>query len=287
MLIETTVSAKTVDDAIAAACAQLEKQREDVQVEVLEEPTFGLFGKQKTDAKVRVYYEENEAPDKVGAAVAYVTNVLQGMGLASFEIETEETEGRLTLNVEGDGLGVIIGRRGETLNALQYLTSLVVNRMGGDYTRVSIDSGNYRDKRDQTLHQLAGKLARGVAKTGRSSTLEPMNPYERRVIHSVVSSMEGVTSKSIGEEPNRRVVISSTNPRRDNRRPGDRDRNRSRGGQGGNRRNDRPYRKRDEDVELKSMNLSKTGQTSFEAEYARRERPEEERKAKLYEKIDL
>ena len=121
---------------------------------------------------------------------------------------------------------------------------------------------------------LAEKLSKTVARTGRSSTLEPMNPYERRIIHSVVSKMQGVTSKSIGEEPNRRVVISSTNPRRSDSR-------RSRGG------NERRRDSRRDEVPTKSMNLSKVGQTSYEAEYIRAEKSEREKQAKLYEKIEL
>lgn len=281
MLYEAIASAKSIDEAARLACEQLGKGRDEVQLEVLEEPKIGLFGKVKAEAKVRAYYEQEEAPDKAGVAKQYVTEILHSMGLVSFEIETTEADDQIVLNIEGDGLGVIIGRRGETLDAIQYLTSLVANRLGGEYTRITIDSGDYRSKREQTLRQLAQKLARTVAKTGRSSTLEPMNPYERRVIHSVVSKCEGVVSKSIGEEPNRRVVISSTNPRRSSNDRGER-RDRGRRNSGG-----RTYHKRDEDVELKSMNLSKVGQTSFEAEYVKSEKPERERQAKLYEKIEL
>ena len=100
----------------------------------------------------------------------------------------------------------------ETIDAIQYLTSLAVNRLDGDYMRITIDSGNFREKREKTLESLAKRLARNVVRSGRSVTLEPMNPYERRIIHATVSTIEGATSSSIGEEPNRRVVISSTNP---------------------------------------------------------------------------
>lgn len=278
MLYEAIASAKSIEEATELACEQLGKSKEEVQIEVLDEPKIGLFGKVKVEARVRAFYEEEERLDKAGAAKQYITDVLHAMGLSNFEIETTETEEQIVLNIEGEGLGVIIGRRGETLDAIQYLTSLVANRLGGEYTRITIDSGDYRSKREQTLKQLAQKLARTVAKTGRSSTLEPMNPYERRVIHSVVSKCEGVVSKSIGEEPNRRVVISSTNPKKGSDRNGERR---------GRKNNGRNYHKRDEDVELKSMNLSKVGQTSFEAEYMKSEKPERERQAKLYEKIEL
>lgn len=118
------------------------------------------------------------------------------------------------MTLTGDGLGVLIGRRGETLDALQYLSGLVANRMEGEYFRITIDSGNYREKRERTLELLAKKLSSQVLKNGRSMTLEPMNPYERRIIHATVQNIDGVSSSSIGEEPNRRVVISSANSRR-------------------------------------------------------------------------
>lgn len=110
----------------------------------------------------------------------------------------------------------MIGRRGETLDALQYLSSLVANRIEGDYIRVSLDSCGYREKREETLKGLAERISEKALKTGKSTVLEPMNPYERRIIHSVVSKIEGVNSKSIGEEPYRKIVIASDNPRKYN-----------------------------------------------------------------------
>lgn len=150
--------------------------------------------------------------NKPQVAAAYLKDVLAQMGLAEVEVAVKENNGQAILSLTGDSLGMIIGRRGETLDALQYLTGLVANREEGDYLRVTIDSGNYREKREKTLENLARKLANTAVRTGRSSTLEPMNPYERRIIHSAVATVEGAASSSIGEEPNRRVVISSTNP---------------------------------------------------------------------------
>ena len=140
------------------------------------------------------------------------------MDIHEVEQVVEQSPEGATITLKGADLGVIIGRRGETLDALQYLVSLCCNKLGGDYYRITVDCGNFREKREQTLKELAAKIARTVSKTGRSCTLEPMNPYERRIIHSVISETEGVTSKSIGEEPHRKVVISSENLRRNDRR---------------------------------------------------------------------
>ncbi len=152
--------------------------------------------------------------EKVDCAIAYLKSIFAEMGLETVEIKATAIRDGAVLTLSGEGLGVLIGRRGETLDALQYLAGLVANRLEGDYFRITIDSGNYRQKRERTLEQLARKLSGQVLKNGRSVTLEPMNPYERRIIHATVQTIEGVTSASTGEEPNRRVVISSTNPRR-------------------------------------------------------------------------
>ena len=167
---------------------------------------------EKPEAAPLQFVPAETVEGKARTAADYVQGVLAEMGVAA-EISVAHTENGIVLRLSGEGLGVIIGRRGETLDALQYLSGLVANRQEGDYMRVTIDSGNYRQKRERTLEQLAKKLSASVFRSGRPSTLEPMNPYERRIIHATVSRMEGVTSASIGEEPNRRVVISPTNPR--------------------------------------------------------------------------
>ena len=151
-----------------------------------------------------------ELEAKAAAAVEYITQVLHAMGNEAVEVTPKFTHNGVSLVLTGADLGVVIGRRGETLDALQYLSGLVANRLEGDYLRVTIDSGNYREKREKTLDDLAHKLATTAVRTGRSYTLEPMNPYERRIIHAAVSRVKGVTSSSIGEEPNRRVVIKPT-----------------------------------------------------------------------------
>lgn len=220
---ETIKTAETVDEALALGYAELGVGAEDAGVgfEILELPKKGFLGLKKTEARVLVYAEQSKAD----AAVDYLRKVLEGMGLTA-EFSVEEDEKGAVITLSGDDLGVIIGRRGETLDALQYLAGLVANRGEGSYYRISLDSNNYREKRVKTLQSLAARLARQVAKTGRSTTLEPMNPFERRIIHSTVQTVEGVKSASIGEEPNRRVVISSTNPK-SNRRSDRGGRNRS------------------------------------------------------------
>ena len=147
--------------------------------------------------------------ERVERSAAYVEKILGIMGIGDVKVTPRYYEDNVCLQLTGTGLGVIIGRRGETLDAVQYLSSLVANRGEGDYIRVNIDSGNYREKRERTLEALAKKLANNAVRTGKSTTLEPMNPYERRVIHGAVAQVRGATSSSIGVDPNRRVVISS------------------------------------------------------------------------------
>ena len=183
--------------------------------------------------------------DKDKIAVEYVADILKAMGLDQIVVSHTVRDNVVNIKLEGDVSGAAIGRRGETLDAMQYLAGLAANREEGDYVRIVLDSGNYRDKRRVTLEQLAKKLANSVIKSGRSTTLEPMNPYERRIIHATISEINGVTSSSIGEEPNRRVVISSTSPAPQQRSAEDKPagerkggRN-SRGGRNGGRRDDR------------------------------------------------
>ena len=205
---EIITTGKTVDLAIEEACRKLQTAREKVEFEIIDLPKKGLFGLKTYPAKVRVFVKEN----KEEMAVEYITAVLKAMGVQDFTAEANRDGENLNITLKGDDLGFVIGRRGETIDAIQYLASLAVNRLDGDYMRITIDSGNFREKREKTLESLARRLARNVVKSGRSMTLEPMNPYERRIIHATVATVEGATSSSIGEEPNRRVVISSTNP---------------------------------------------------------------------------
>ena len=206
-----------------------------------------------------------EQAAKAEHARSYVASILRSMGLSDASTMTV-TESGVTLTFDGDGSGTIIGRRGETLDALQYLASMVSHKGDKEYFRITIDSCGYREKRRKTLIELAKKISKSVLRTGRSTTLEPMNPYERRIIHSAVSEIEGVTSHSTGEEPYRKVIISSTNPRKGGERRG---------------RNDRDRRRRNPEGPRK-LDLA----TSFEKDY-KRPKPEDELNAGLYGKIEF
>ncbi len=160
-------------------------------------------------------------PDsKTGKAIAYLKNILDNLGCENVEIKAAERENGALIILEGEGLGVIIGHRGETLDALQHLVSLAANNTGG-YFKVTLNIGNFREKREQTLISLAKRVSAQVIRNGRSRTLEPMNPYERRIIHTTVQDIEGVVSSSTGEGSTRRVVIfpegGETAPKNDNR----------------------------------------------------------------------
>ena len=159
---------------------------------------------------------------KVSAAIQYLTDVLLALGLENFKITPVKRDGNVVLDVSGDKLGVVIGKRGETLDSLQYLTILASNRTEESYCRIAIDCNGYRDKRRETLENLAKRTAAKVIKQGRKIALEPMNPYERRIIHSCVAEIEGVSSHSTGVEPYRKVVIYADKPKFDNRRRGPR-----------------------------------------------------------------
>lgn len=147
---------------------------------------------------------------KGAVARDFLSAVIQEMGVENCAVTATQEDKTIILKLEGDATGVVIGKRGETLDALQYLSALASNRVEGEYTRVVIDSGNYRQRRQKTLEQLAAKLSASVLRSGKNVTLEPMNPYERRIIHAAVSEIEGVRSVSVGEEPNRSVVITTT-----------------------------------------------------------------------------
>lgn len=197
-----------------------------------------LSPREQPDLEAVKEVKESDISEKEKLAKEYLGQVLEAAGLKAEFIVTRERGGSC-INIVGEGLGVIIGRRGETLDAIQYLSGLVANRNGGDYLRLTVDCGDYRLKRKDTLEDLAKKLASQVVKTNVSRTLEPMNPFERRIIHATVSEIEGVSSSSVGEEPNRRVVITSPTARpsspggyrTDSRRDGERGGyNRSRSG---------------------------------------------------------
>ena len=214
---ECVKEAATIEEAKTLIAAELEADVAAIQFEVQQEPkakTFGLFGGANAIVK-GVLDSEESAPEM---AKQYLEQVLAAMGAVA-TVSVQEEDNGCVLMIEGEDVGFIIGRRGDTLDALQYLTGLVANRADSDYYRVTIDIGNYREKREQALRGLARKMASQAARTGRKNSLEPMNPYERRLIHTAVQEIKGATSWSVGSEPNRHVVIgpSDDNPNKNRR----------------------------------------------------------------------
>ncbi|MBR2338295.1 MAG: protein jag [Clostridia bacterium] len=287
MLKDLIKEADTVEAAVELAAVELNVSVEELEVEVLQEPqkkAFGLFG--GTPAKVKVTVKGGSPAE---AAVAFLKKVLATMGVTQVEITVKEENNHCTLSLEGEDLGFIIGRRGETLDALQYLTSLVANRVENAYYRVSLDIGNYREKREGTLTSLARRHANQAAKNGRKTSLEPMNPYERRIIHTAVQQVEGATSWSVGSEPNRHVIIGPSDdnpvkeraPRRNDRRRGER-RERGRRNENGEYVIERPVR------EVRQF-VPRSNPTGDAADFAPPERTlsEKENSATLYGRIDL
>ncbi|GHV44535.1 DNA/RNA-binding protein [Clostridia bacterium] len=202
------VSAKTVEEAVQSAIIRLGVTEDEVIVEVLEESARGLFGIGGRDAKVRVTVIPREETF-AETAKAFTDDLIAKMGLSCETLASEE-EDAVKLVISGKGVGAVIGRRGETLDALQYIVNLYVNkgRHGDDYRRVILDSENYRSKREETLVRLAKSMAAKAIKYNRDLALEPMNPYERRIIHSALQNNHSVTTRSVGDDPNRKIVIS-------------------------------------------------------------------------------
>ncbi len=196
-------TAKTVQDAIDIALEELNADIDDVEIDIIDEGTKGIFGIGGKYAKVQVRLRGSQSDD----GLFFLKSVFEKMDV-DVEIEKEEDEESILLRVTGKDSGIIIGRRGETLDALQYLTSLLVNKRSDEYKRVTVDIENYRKKREATLVRLADRLADRVIRYRRSVTLEPMNPYERRIIHSTLQDNDYVETYSVGEDPNRKVVIT-------------------------------------------------------------------------------
>ena len=217
-MIEMT--AATVDAAVEKALKELNCTREEVEIEELKKGSKGIFGIGASEARVRVTVIKDDfvanALEEATDIESYLLNILSAMGIEA-QLDTKEEDGNLNIEISGDMMGVVIGRRGDTLDALQYLTSLVYNKDREDYVRVNLDTENYRAKREETLVSLAKKIAGTVSRTGRSITLEPMNLNERRIIHSTLQSYDYINTYSIGEDPNRKIVVSSKNSSRSQR----------------------------------------------------------------------
>lgn len=287
-----TFTGKSIEEAKQKAADEFNAEIENISFRIINDTKKSLFGKIKEEAKVFAGYNnpvsekndeeikekientddldnslniQNEEPvsdEQAQFCCDYLKRVLDKMEIEA-DVNMQIKDNVICIEIDSKGSGAVIGRRGETLDALQYLVSLVVNKFPGDYKRVSIDSCGYRAKREETLITLANKIGQKALRTGRSTTLEPMNPYERRIIHSTISKIEGVNSKSVGEEPYRKVVISSDHPKKnDGKRNGG-------------------YKKRRGDGP-RSLDLK----TSFEKDY-KKPKPEDNINAGLYGKIEL
>lgn len=251
-------SGKTEDEALAAALAELGLERDDVSVEIVERAKSGFLGIGASPAVIRVQYEvADEAPaveeapaeaevraesaetrpespaeaapaeyepkytEGVKAATeSFLHGLLERMGVKAEITIRDRDNGGLLVELAGPGMGAVIGRRGETLDAIQHLTNYAVNRGSEKRCHISVDAESYRAKREESLVRLAEKMAAKVVKYKRSMALEPMNSYERHVIHTALQNYEGVSTSSTGTEPNRRVVVSYERPaRQQNTRP--------------------------------------------------------------------
>ena len=213
-----TVTAKTVDDAIIQASMQLGVSSDRIQYEIVEKGSTGLLGGLFGSKPAIIRAKRVETIDE--KAADFLTSVFDAMGIRVIvEIKLNEEEKEMEINLTGEEMGILIGKRGQTLDSLQYLVSLVVNKESEGYLRVKLDTENYRERRKETLETLAKNIAYKVKRTRRSVSLEPMNPYERRIIHSALQSDKYVYTRSEGEEPFRHVVIALKREERKDRRP--------------------------------------------------------------------
>jgi len=204
---EVIMSAKTTEEAVALAAAELGVSVDAIEYTVLEEAKKGLFGIGAAPAKISATLKGGEAD-----ALAFVEKLLSDMQIeAKVEMSDGEEKDNKIITVEGEGAAVLIGHHGETLDSLQYLANLAANKkvngIKRDFVKITVDVEGYRAKREETLRALARKMAQKVLKYKKSVMLEPMNPYERRIIHSEVQKIAGVSTNSIGSENNRKVVM--------------------------------------------------------------------------------
>jgi spoIIIJ-associated protein len=201
------VSAKTVNEAITEACRRLSVTSDKLEYEVLEEGSAGFLGIGSKLAVIKATAKVEKTMDNV--AKSFLEDVFSAMGLTvSVNVDYNEAEKTMDIDFSGDEMGVLIGKRGQTLDSLQYLVSLVVNKETEDYIRVKVDTENYRQRRKETLENLAKNIAYKVKRTKRPVSLEPMNPYERRIIHSALQNDKYISTHSEGDEPFRRVVVT-------------------------------------------------------------------------------
>ena len=199
------ISAKTVDDAITEACQKFSVTSDKLEYEVIEEGSAGFLGLGSKSAVIKARVKSSVKD----IAKTFLNDVFEAMKLTVvIDIRFDEVENIMDIDLSGDEMGILIGKRGQTLDSLQYLTSLVVNKDVENYIHVKVDTENYRKRRKDTLENLAKNIAYKVKRTKRAVSLEPMNPYERRIIHSALQNDRYVTTHSEGDEPFRRVVVT-------------------------------------------------------------------------------
>lgn len=202
------ISAKTLNEAITEACQKLGVTSDRLDYQVIEEGSAGFLGIGSKPAiiKAAVKVEEMSVEE---VAENFLSDVFKAMSMnVAVEVRYQEDEKTMDIELSGEEMGVLIGKRGQTLDSLQYLVSLVVNRETEDYVRVKVDTEDYRQRRKETLENLAKNIAYKVKKTRRPVSLEPMNPYERRIIHSALQNDKYISTHSEGDEPFRRVVVT-------------------------------------------------------------------------------
>ena len=205
---QVKITAKTIDEAVAKALEELgAPDVSDIEYTVIEEPKKGLFGLGSTPAVIEATYQKNG----VALALEFLTRLTKDMGMDVTMSVRDGSNGDKVIAIDGDHAGVLIGHHGDTLDALQYLSNLAANKKSEgekrEYVKITIDVENYRAKREETLRALARRMANRVLRYKKSVMLEPMNPYERRIIHSEIQTIDGVSTNSIGSEDKRKVVI--------------------------------------------------------------------------------
>ena len=202
------ISAKTVNDAITEACQKFGVTSDKLDYEVLEEGSTGFLGIGSKPAVIKAAVKIEELSIEEVAS-QFLQDVFAAMNMTVVvDVQYDENERTMDIDLSGDEMGVLIGKRGQTLDSLQYLLSLVVNKETEEYVRVKVDTENYRQRRKETLENLAKNIAYKVKKTRRPVSLEPMNPYERRIIHSALQNDKYISTHSEGDEPFRRVVVT-------------------------------------------------------------------------------
>ena len=198
-------TAKTVDEALTSAMLELGTTVDNLEYEIIEKETSGFLGMFGKPAKIKVRIK----PSIENSAKKFLTDVFAAMGItAAVDLVYDKENDSMDINIDGDEMGVLIGKRGQTLDSLQYLVSLVINKNSENYIKVKLDTENYRARRKETLENLAKNIAYKVKRTRKPVSLEPMNPYERRIIHSALQNDKYVETYSEGEEPYRKVVIN-------------------------------------------------------------------------------